>query len=154
MVTVVNSTFVSNSCAGGNGAFAAPAGNRRGVDGNGGDGSGGAVDNNGVTVDLINATLSSNGCTGGTGIPTGIVWAGIFETVPGWRRLKNTIVANSSSGTNAFGTITDGGNNLSSDLSCNFTNVGSLNNTNPVGPIGRQRRPHVDNGLAAKQPGD
>ena len=135
-LTVVNSTFVSNSCAGGNGGDRGTGGTGGGVDGNGGDGSGGAVDNNGVSVDLVNATLFGNGCTGGTGNANGNRLGGNLRTSTGTVTLKNTIVANSSSGTNAFGTITDGGNNISSDLSCNFTNVGSLNNTDPrLGPL-------------------
>ncbi len=135
-LTVINSTFVSNSCVGGNGGIRGTMGTGGGVDGNGGDGSGGAVDNNGVTVDLINATLSGNGCTGGTGNTDGNRLGGNLRNGAGLLTLKNTIVANSSSGTNAVGTITDGGNNISSDLSCNFTNVGSLNNTNPrLGPL-------------------
>ena len=133
---VVNSTFVSNSCAGGNGGNRGTGGTGGGVDGNGGDASGGAVDNNGVTVDLINATLFGNGCTGGIGNANGNRLGGNLRNTTGLVTLKNTIVANSSSGTNAFGTITDGGNNISSDLSCNFTNAGSLNNTNPrLGPL-------------------
>src|SRR6266436_4682944 len=135
-LTVVNSTFVSNSCAGGNGGNRGMGGTGGGVDGNGGDGRGGAVDNNGVTVDLINATLFGNGCTGGTGNANGNRLGGNLRNSVGLVTLKNTIVANSSSGTNAFGTITDGGNNISSDLSCSFTNVCSLNNTNPrLGPL-------------------
>jgi len=135
-LTVVNSTFVSNSCAGGNGGNRGTGGTGGGVDGNGGSGSGGAVDNSGVTVDLINATLFGNGCTGGTGNTDGNRLGGNLRNNAGVVTLKNTIVANSSSGTNAFGTVTDGGNNISSDLSCNFTSIGSLNNTNPrLGPL-------------------
>jgi hypothetical protein len=46
--------------------------------------------------------------------------------------LKNSIVAHSPGGTNAFGMIVDQGNNISSDASCNFAAAGSLNNTDPV----------------------
>ena len=67
--------------------------------------------------------------------------------------LKNTIVANSYSGTNAFGTITDGGNNISSDLSCNFANVGSLNNTDPrFGPLADNSGPTLTMALLQDSP--
>ena len=152
-LTIVNSTFVSNSCAGGNGGIRGTMGTGGGVDGNGGDGSGGAVDNNGVTVDLINATLSGNGCTGGTGNNNGNRLGGNLRNRSGLMTLKNTIVANSYSGTNAFGTITDGGNNISSDLSCNFANVGSLNNTDPrFGPLADNSGPTLTMALLQDSP--
>jgi hypothetical protein len=46
--------------------------------------------------------------------------------------LWNSIIANSPSGSNCFGTVIDGGHNLSSDGSCHFTAPGSLNNTDPL----------------------
>jgi len=137
-LTVVNSTFATNSCTGGNGGNHGNGGAGGGVNGNGGDGSGGAVEHSGITGDatVINATFSGNGCTGGIGNANGSSLGGNLRNLSGMFTLKNTIVASSSSGANAFGTITDGGNNISSDLSCNFTNVGSLDNTNPrLGPL-------------------
>jgi hypothetical protein len=44
--------------------------------------------------------------------------------------------------TNAYGTITDGGCNLSSDASCSFTNVGSVNGIDPLlGPLANNGGP-------------
>src|SRR5207245_8381625 len=59
-------------------------------------------------LDLINATLFGNGCTGGTGNANGNRLGGNLRNSSGLVRLRNTIIANSSSGTNAVGTITDG----------------------------------------------
>jgi hypothetical protein len=51
--------------------------------------------------------------------------------------LYNTIVANSTSGSNYWGTLSDLGYNLSSDPSAGFYAPGSLNNTDPLlGPLG------------------
>ena len=56
--------------------------------------------------------------------------------------LKNTIVAGTPTGTNAYGTIIDAGYNLSSDASCDFTNIGSENNVNPLlGPLANNGGP-------------
>jgi len=50
--------------------------------------------------------------------------------------LNNSIVANSLSGSNCFGSVVDGGHNLSSDASCSFSSPGSSNNTDPkLGPL-------------------
>jgi hypothetical protein len=45
--------------------------------------------------------------------------------------LLNTLLANNSPA-NCDGTITDAGHNLSSDSSCAFTAIGSMNNTYPM----------------------
>jgi len=50
---------------------------------------------------------------------------GIFVT-NGSVTLINTILTNGVASSNGFGALIDGGHNLSSDASCNFTNVGSL----------------------------
>jgi hypothetical protein len=43
----------------------------------------------------------------------------------------------SPSGSNCFGAIIDGGHNISTDASCNFSGPGSFNTTDPVlGPLG------------------
>jgi hypothetical protein len=54
--------------------------------------------------------------------------------------LFNSIIAYGGSGINCFGTITDGGHNLSSDASAHFTNEFSMNNTDPL------LQPLADNG--------
>jgi hypothetical protein len=154
ILTIVNSTFLSNNCTGGNGGNPGTGGAGGGVRGNGGDGSGGAVNHNGVTAVLINATFFGNGCTGGTGNTNGNRLGGnIRNNSTGSLTLKNTIVAYSSSGTNASGTITDGGNNISTDLSCNFTNIGSTNNTDPrLGPLADNGGPTLTKALLQNSP--
>jgi len=101
---------------------------------NQGSGLGGGLYNNGGSVTLNYTTLSGNsaeripGGTPGTGSALG----GGIHSATGTTILRGTILANSLSGSNSFGTLTDAGHNLSSDASCNFTNTGSLNNTDPV----------------------
>ena len=46
-------------------------------------------------------------------------------------KLVNTMLADNSPGGNGAGAITDLGHNLSSDVTCAFTNTGSMNNTFP-----------------------
>jgi hypothetical protein len=100
---------------------------------------------NNATLTLTNVTISGNSASGGPGgiynvgiatltnvtisdNPTG----GIFGGSPGTTSLRNTIVANSPSGSNCTGTITSLGHNLDSANTCLFTGTGDLTNTNPV----------------------
>jgi parallel beta-helix repeat protein len=79
----------------------------------------------GGTLTIRSSTISGNSATIGGGISN-----------VGTATLKNSIVANSSSGGNCSGTITSNGHNLSSDHTCNFSNTGDLNNTDPMlGPL-------------------
>ncbi len=153
-LSVVNTTFVSNSCTGGNGGTNGTGGG--GVHGNGGDGAGGAIDLEGMTAVAVNATLFGNGCgggAGGAGSANGNRLGGNLRNGSGTLTLINTIVADSSGGTNGVGTITDGGNNISSDLSCNFTSLGSLNNTDPrLGPLADNGGPTLTMALLQNSP--
>jgi CSLREA domain-containing protein len=81
---------------------------------------GGGIYNSGGTLTVSNSTFSGNGAHFGGGIINSF----------GTATLKNTIVANSTAGGNCFGTITDGGYNLSSDNTC-VSAATSLANTNP-----------------------
>ena len=90
--------------------------------------SGGGIYNQGGTLTVSNSTLSGNSATqsgGGLGMNAGTV------------SLKNTIVANSPSGGNCAGTITNGGYNLDSGTSCGFgTANNSLSGEEPLlGPL-------------------
>ena len=103
----------------------------------GGDAYGGGLCQTGGTAFLLNDTLDANVARGGTGYPDGNSYGGGLANQAGAVTLLNTIVANSPSGSNGFGTLTDAGHNLSSDASCSFANAGSLNNTDPkLGPLG------------------
>jgi len=107
-VAVNNSTFSGNSASGFTG------------------GGGGAIYNDG-TVTISNSTFSGN-----TGTPNG---GGLYNEV-GTITIQNSIVANSPSGGNCYGTISSNGYNLSSDGSCNFAGAGDLNSVDPeLGPL-------------------
>jgi hypothetical protein len=96
------------------------------LSGNSARGYGGGIFNNVGKVTISNSTLSGNnaGAGGGTYIYSGTA------------TLQNSIVANSPSGGNCYGTMTSNGYNLSSDNSCNINNTGDLNNTDPkLGPL-------------------
>ncbi len=102
-VTIGNSTFSSNTAAG----------------------SGGGLYHTGGSATITNSTFSGNSASGSNG--GGINRAGgVGETVT----LRNTIVANSTTGGNCAGTIIDGGNNLDSANTCGFTTNAKIN-TNP-----------------------
>lgn len=82
-------------------------------------GGGGAIYNDG-TAKISNTTFSGNNSRLGGGIYNG-----------GTITFQNSIIANSTSGGNCYGTVTSSGYNLSSDGTCNFSNAGDRNNTNP-----------------------
>ena len=85
-------------------------------------GLGGGINNGGGTLTITNSTFSGNSAsTGGVIYNSGTV------------TLRNTIVANSTSGGNCFGTITNGGNNIDDNTSCGWGAVsGSMSSTNPL----------------------
>ena len=115
---------------------------------------GGGIYNSG-TVNLNNSTLSGNTASGFTGGGGGGIYNSAVVTVNsstlggnsgspsgggiyngGTATIQNSILANSSSGGNCSGTITSNSYNLSTDGTCNFTNTGDLNNTDPnLGPL-------------------
>jgi fibronectin-binding autotransporter adhesin len=128
----------------------------------GGTGFGGGIRNGDGAVNLVNCTFSDNSAAGrGGAINNGVFGAG---TNSGTLTLQNCIVANSLSGSNAVGIITDGGNNISSDGSCLFSASGSLNDTDsrlaPLGDYGGPTKtmalldisPAIDAGNAAVCP--
>ncbi len=87
-------------------------------------GDGGGVSNSVGTVTITNSTFSGNGAT--------INGGGLLAAV-GSVTLRNTIVANSTSGNNCSGTITNGGDNLDSGSTCGWgTTSGSLSSTDPL----------------------
>lgn len=153
-----NCTVVSNQCLGGNGGTGGHGGDGYdhtvgGDGGNGGAGGDGLGNLHGAFA-LTNCTVALNlavggaGGAGGTGgsVPGGPPYA--FPGDPGSPgtngnalggalasgdgiRLVNTLLATNAPGGNAWGTLCDLGHNISSDASCNFTNEGSQNDTNP-----------------------
>jgi CSLREA domain-containing protein len=102
------------------------------LSGNSARAAGGGIHNNSPgTLTVRNSTLWGNSATEDFG--TG----GSISSNGGSATLKNTIVANSPSGGNCSGTVTNGGYNLDSDGSCGFgTTNHSLSGTtdNPLNP--------------------
>jgi hypothetical protein len=112
--------------------------------GTGGAGFGAVYETRG-SLYLTNCTLAFSGAGGGGGGAGGAGGSGVDGAYPGHPGLQgstgaaaggikssgcflvNTLLATNSG--NWSGQATDGGHNLSSDGTCNFTNVGSLNNT-------------------------
>jgi hypothetical protein len=146
IVAMVNCTLLQNMALGGDGVSGLFF-----LQTDGGAGNGGAVCLNGGTFAGTNLTFAGNAAKGGLGGTSytnqpakdgpgsgGAIYvsAGVAATV------ANTILANSLSGSNGFGALTDGGHNIGSDASCNFSSANSLNNTDPkLGPFGNYGGP-------------
>ncbi|MGD9765682.1 MAG: choice-of-anchor Q domain-containing protein [Candidatus Binatia bacterium] len=129
-LTVNDSTIAGNTAVGAGGAVSNGAGTvtmtNTTVSGNAaGNAAGGLYNEGGVTV--TNCTFNDN--LGGT----------IVNSVAAVITFKNTIVADSSGGTNCFnagGSLVSAGHNLSNDATCPFTAPGDLNSVNPLlGPL-------------------
>ncbi len=128
---------------------------------NRGAANGGGVHNlaNGSTI-LVNCTFAANSAEGGQGgeggIPTGVAVpggdglggprrGGALASAEGTVTLKTALLAAGASGNGASGTITDGGNNLSSDATPPFSSASSHNNSGAVaGDVRRARRLDLD----------
>jgi len=150
---VTNSTFSGNSAISGGGIYGSASltvtastfsGNRATYYYGGGTG-GGIYSYSGGTLTVTNSTFSGNSADydgGGIGSGTGTVTNSTFSgnsashngggiASIGTLTVTNTVVANSTSGGNCFGAITDGGHNLDDGATCAFTGT-SLSNTNPM----------------------
>jgi hypothetical protein len=173
---MVNCTIafnIGNGGAGGSGGSGGAAGGNGHYPGHAGDGGRGGNGGSGVScfnADGMNCTIANNlgnaglggsggagGANGGTpvgppGAPgstgtNGTTAAGLIGG--NW---VNTLMA-SNRPVNCAGNISDGGHNLSSDASCNFTNVGSLNNTDPkLGPLASNGGPTLTMALLPGSP--
>jgi len=133
----VNCTFARNACQGGNGGNGGSGtsyydrdgwhSSNSGNPGNGGL-SVGVIYNDTGQLYVTNCTLAFNSCNNNLVAGGGITSAGGCQLI-------NTLLA-SNTPMNCSGVVTDLGNNLSSDGSCAFTNIGSLNKTVPMlGPL-------------------
>jgi CSLREA domain-containing protein len=115
-----------------------------------GGGGGGIRNTNGGTLALTNVTINKN-TTNAVGSGGGILTD--FSTA----KFKNTIVANSTGGTDCSapkGTLTSQGNNLSSDASCNFTqSTDKPSTTDPkLGPLQDNSGPTFTHALLTGSP--
>jgi hypothetical protein len=126
MMTVTNSTFSRNSASNGGAISNDPEStltvSNSTFSGNSANSSGGGIFNYVFgTATVSNSTLSGNSAAAGGGT----------YNAGGMLTLKNTIVANSPSGGNCYGPITDGGGNLSyPDITCPGINADPL-----LGPL-------------------
>jgi hypothetical protein len=178
---LINSTFVSNSASAGDGGVGGPGGWANcmsgvgvgGYGGNGGNGGSGGSGSGAIAISgggIANCTFAMNsgrsgageaGGVGGTsfspvgggpGNPgssggNGTSWGGIIGG-----SLVNTLLATNTPGGNGSG-ITDLGHNLSSDSTCNFTTIGSMNNTDPkLGPLANNGGPTLTMALLPGSP--
>ncbi len=124
--SVLNATFALNAARAGQAVFPDQSG-----------GTGGALANVGGNLDLLSSTVASN--TVSDTYTNNSRGAGCYDS-NGSFTLRNTILAGNviilNTNNNAFGPITDGGHNLSSDASGPFSGPGSLNNIEPkLGPL-------------------
>jgi hypothetical protein len=171
--TLVNCTLVANTASAGGGGIGGNGGPATYPWGHGGDGGaggnggpsafGGAI--NGAAT-LVNCTVVfglASGGGGGAGGAGGYSGGGSGSAgAPGTSgsaggggisgaTLVNTLLATNSPG-NCSG-CGDGGHNLSSDTSCAFTNVGSLNNTDAkLGPLANNGGPTLTMALLPGSP--
>ena len=96
--------------------------------------------NTGGTLEVSNSTLSGNSAPNG---------GGIYNEGPA--TFKNTIVANSPSGGNCLGSITNGGYNLDSNTSCGFPTQNSSKDP-LLGPLADNGGPTLTHALLEGSP--
>ncbi len=155
-LTVTNSSFSDNSSSGDGGAIFS-VGRQFTVtnstfSNNGSDFRGGAIETNTIGATVTNSTFANNRASDAGGAiahyqkltatnctfakndsPSGAaIWNGFHAKPKPKLVLRNTIVANSTSGENCSDTAIDKGHNLDSGTSCGFSSAkGSLSNTDP-----------------------
>jgi hypothetical protein len=158
IVTIINSTIANNSitisCSGMySHCFA----------------FGGGISNEGGQMTIINSTLSGNSVSGGSfgAIYTSITYASLAiysSTIAGNSAsviggivgvttvITNSIVANNAGG-NCSAAMASEGYNLSSDGTCNFSNIGDLNSIDPMlGPLQNNGGPTQTQALLSGSP--
>jgi CSLREA domain-containing protein len=146
-LTVTNSTLAGNSASSGggihNGGALLEVSNST-LSGNSASNSGGGILNSGgATLAVTNSTLSGNSANVGGGIDN-----------DGTATLRNAVVANSTSGGNCSGTITDGGYNIEDGTSCSFSSAkNSLPGVDPMlGPLAENGGPTPTHALLEGSP--
>jgi hypothetical protein len=162
---LVNNTFALNAGTGGIGGAGGNAGmgsifGTPAPGGNGGSGFGAVGDQS--LCRITNVTFASNSGSGGAGGTGGVAGTTAAPGTPGLSgggirttggALVNALLAANAPGGNGSGTILDLGHNLSSDGSCAFTSVGSMNNTPPLlGPLTNNGGPTLTMALLPGSP--
>ncbi len=127
-VTINNSTITANSASyyggGIENVFGPLTINNSTITQNTAEYSGGGIElTHGGTATISSTTIAANTAfvDGGGGLVTYDISSATFQ---------NSIVANNAFG-NCSGTTNSAGHNLSSDLTCNFSGIGDMSNTNP-----------------------
>jgi len=170
--TLVNCTLTGNQAtggsggAGGNGGWWVNLGTGQWFVGPGGSGAGGgaacgAVYDAAGALRITNCTIAFNSSVGGVG---GVGGSGSQPgstagngASAGGLQTANGVLANclldGNHPTNSTSSLNDAGHNLSSDASCTFTNVGSLNNTDArLGPLADNGGPTLTMALLPGSP--
>jgi hypothetical protein len=145
-VNMTNCTIALNFARGGNSSSSA------GVPGLGW--GGGVYNSNGVFT-AVNVTIASNAAVAGTNFFTnsGISKGANIAITNGTLAFRNSLLAYPGTNDNAWGTITDGGFNMSSDGSANFNSGTSFNFTDPLlGPLADNGGPTVTMALSLNSP--
>ncbi|MGV3771430.1 MAG: choice-of-anchor Q domain-containing protein [Verrucomicrobiales bacterium] len=145
-LSLTNSTLALNSAIGGEGIqpFGGPGGSGKG---------GGLFNLNSASMNAMNLTIASNTVAAGQGGNPPVFGANIANPGTGLVTLRNTILAYPGTNKNVHGTITDGGHNISSDDSANFSSGTSFNFTDPrLGPLADNGGPTHTMALAANSP--
>jgi hypothetical protein len=147
-LSITNSTFYQNSATGGTGGDGGVGGVKGGAGGAGGSAIGGGIYNSGKIL-VVNCTFSKDDVTGGdsgvggSGVAggrngkTGASFGGNIANVAKKKKtgftLANSIIGEATSGKGGYGTIKDGGYNISADKSIKFKKKStSLMNTNAL----------------------
>jgi hypothetical protein len=163
---VTNCTFEANSVKGGNGG-AGGSGfgsySRGGDGGNGGQASGGGF-YGGATVYMMNCTVADCTATGGT---NGLSGSGMYAGTAGtWGAslggglargigrfiLYNSVLWSNSSGGNVYGSVIDGGYNISSDASWTVGSTSRINTNPKLQPLAFNGGPTPTMALATNSP--
>lgn len=135
-LALTNTSVVTNFARGGD-AYANPG--SAGPGSSAGDARGGGVYNTAGTLLGMNVTIAANILVAGAfdplyandgGKTSALLGANVANT-NGNLTLRNSLLAYPGTNANAWGTVTDGGYNMSSDGSANFSSGSSFNFTDP-----------------------
>jgi hypothetical protein len=153
--SVTNTTIAFNTAVAGTGSPAEVGLLAAGINGNA---FGGGVYNNG-SFSSCNVTIATNFVIATSNAqfslqqPPGQAGGSQIDNNSGTLSLENSILAYSGSGSNASGTITDDGYNISSDGSANFGGGSSYNFTDPLlGPLANNGGPTLTMALLPNSP--
>jgi hypothetical protein len=160
---ITNCTFFGNVATGGTGGAGGSGPLNAGNGGNGGNATGAGLYSTG-TVAVVNCTFSTCAAIGGTNGLAGTGSSVGTDGSPGAARggnlanglgsftLMNSIVASNLAGGNGFGTIIDGGNNISSDASISLSGTSKKNTDARIGAPGSNGGPTQTIPLLANSP--